>query len=154
MRRYLPAESVAVLAALAGAALAFRLTANWEVVALASNWAETASFYLVMATREFIALDGDHGRLAALPLVIRNLSMEFALAEAIDSFVIRPIFMDGAMHLTGDVAVGVVIGKFLADITFYVPTIISYELRRNYLDATEPHQRRHRSGLAIPASVD
>jgi hypothetical protein len=137
MRRYLPAESLAVLAAIAGGALAFRLTVNWEVAALAANWAETGAFYLVMVTREFIAIQHGHSPRTALTLVARNLTVEFALAEVIDSFVTRPVFMDVAMRTTGNLAIGVVIGKLIGDVTFYLPTIVSYELRRRYVDAPD-----------------
>ncbi len=158
MRRYLPAESASVMATLAGAALAFRLTSNWEATALAGNWSETAAFYLVMVTREFISMQNrGHARLTALPLVIRNLTMEFALAEALDSFVLRPVFMDGAMRMTGDLAIGIVIGKFIADITFYLPTVVSYELRRKYVDgsqAAEPRLGARRPGLESGVSAE
>jgi hypothetical protein len=149
MRRYLPAECLSVFAAIAGAAFAFRLTENWEVAALAGNWAETGAFYLVMVTREFLVMQHGRGRLAALPLVARNLTMEFALAELVDSFITRPIFMDVAMRMTGHLAIGVVIGKILGDVTFYVPTIVSYELRRRYVDAPESRLAEARLAEAL-----
>lgn len=133
--RYLPAEAASVLAALAAASLAWRLTANWEAAALAGNWAELGAFVLVMGVREFASLHGRPGLLAALSIVLRNLTMEFALAEAIDTLITRPVFMDVAERVTGDLTVGICIGKLAADITFYAPTIVSYEFRRRYLDA-------------------
>jgi hypothetical protein len=139
--RYLPAESVALLAALAGGAVAWRLTANWEAAALASNWAETAAFYLVIVTREFLSIVSTQGRLVALPVVLRNLMVEFGPAEALDSLVTRPVFMDVAMRVTGEFAIGVVIGKLVSDDTFYVPTIVSYEFRRRYLEAPQQLNR-------------
>jgi hypothetical protein len=128
MSRYLPAESAALFAAVAGALVGWNLTARFEAAALASNWAEAGAFYLVMAMREFAALQTGRGRLATVRLVLRNLTMEFALAELLDSLIIRPIFMDLGMRAMG-LAVGIIVGKVSADVTFYVPTIISYELR-------------------------
>ena len=39
--------------------------------------------------------------------------------------------MYAAGRLLGDVSAGVIVGKLLADIVFYVPAIAAYELRRS-----------------------
>ena len=41
--------------------------------------------------------------------------------------------MYGAGQLLADVQAGVLVGKFGADIVFYIPTIAACELRRKYL---------------------
>ena len=56
---------------------------------------------------------------------IARLEFGFGFAEYLDSFVIRPS--------AGNVALGLVLGKLIADVTFYVPTIFFYELRKKYI---------------------
>jgi hypothetical protein len=47
-------------------------------------------------------------------------------------FVLRPILLDVILRATDDVLVGVMLGKLLADVAFYVPAVVSHELRRKY----------------------
>lgn len=58
---------------------------------------------------------------------------EFGVAEYFDSFVMRPTMMYLMPRITGNLTLGLILGKFTADVTFYVPTIIFYELRKKYL---------------------
>ena len=55
--------------------------------------------------------------------------LEFGTAEFLDSFVIRPFTMYIFPLLTHNLVLGLLVGKFVADIIFYIPTIIAYELR-------------------------
>lgn len=61
---------------------------------------------------------------------IRNLVFEFGFSEALDSFVVRPFCMYIFPILTNNYGVGIIIGKIVADVSFYIPTIIAYELRK------------------------
>jgi hypothetical protein len=62
--------------------------------------------------------------------VLRNAIFEFGVAELADSFAIRPYAMYFFPQLTGNVVLGLILGKFSADIIFYFPTIIFYEVRK------------------------
>ncbi|HAU99407.1 MAG: hypothetical protein UX04_C0006G0034 [Microgenomates group bacterium GW2011_GWF2_45_18] len=64
---------------------------------------------------------------------IARLEFGFGFAEYLDSFVIRPSAMYFFSTWTGNVALGLVLGKLIADVTFYVPTIFFYELRKKYI---------------------
>ena len=66
--------------------------------------------------------------LRSLPAIIGDLVLEFGAAEALDSLLLRPALMYAGMLLAPNRALGVVAGKLAADLVFYVPTIISYEL--------------------------
>jgi hypothetical protein len=66
----------------------------------------------------------------ALSAVMCALALEFGLAEALDSLLLRPALMYAGVMLAPNTALGVAVGKFAADLVFYVPTIVSYDLLR------------------------
>jgi hypothetical protein len=66
-------------------------------------------------------------------LVLRDLVLEFGLAEALDTLLVRPALMYAAGRLLSDALLGVFVGKLAADVIFYFPTIAAYELRRKYI---------------------
>jgi hypothetical protein len=78
--------------------------------------------------RAAFALNRRYG-LAGAARTARNLFFEFGVAELLDSTVLRPLAMGLGARFFGR-ALGVVVGKFAADVTFYVPVICAYELRR------------------------
>jgi hypothetical protein len=125
LRRYLPAELVCTVTALLGAWAAAALSGSPAAAALAGTWGENVGFYGIMLNRE-IAQRGP----CSLPTVIGDLVLEFGLAEALDSLLLRPALMYAGLMLAPNTALGVVAGKVAADLVFYVPTIVSYELLR------------------------
>ncbi|MFT7616336.1 MAG: hypothetical protein ACI8Y7_001167 [Candidatus Woesearchaeota archaeon] len=64
---------------------------------------------------------------------VRNLLVEFGFSETLDSFIVRPFLMWFFQVWFGNVALGLLVGNILADVSFYIPTIISYELRKKHL---------------------
>ena len=127
LRRYLPAEIVALLAAIAASQLVYFLSGSVAAAAVAGAWGETIAYYGTMALREH--------RTSTLLRATRNLVLEFGVAEVLDSLLIRPALMYAASQLIANVALGVALGKVAADVVFYVPAITAYELRRRYLPA-------------------
>jgi hypothetical protein len=93
-------------------------------------WGENAAYYSVMLVRELLAT-------RSLARALRDLALEFGLAEALDSGVIRPACIYVATQAAADLSLGVFIGKLAADVAFYIPTIFAYELRRYF----EPARR-------------
>jgi hypothetical protein len=128
LRRYLPAEAVSLLGALLAAHVAWQLSdQNPVLAALAGAWGETLAYYATMLVRELTANHGD------VPLALRDLVLEFGVAEALDSLFVRPTLMYAAGQLVANMTAGVLLGKLASDVVFYVPTIAAYELRRRYL---------------------
>jgi hypothetical protein len=121
--RYLPAELVCSLTALLGAWAAATLTGSTAATALAGTWGENVGFYGMILGREIIQRD-----LRALPAILRDLVLEFGLAEALDSLLLRPALMYAGLLLSPNTVLGLVMGKLAADLIFYLPTIVSYEL--------------------------
>ena len=66
---------------------------------------------------------------------MRDLALEFGGAEFLDSLVVRPGAMLVLIALTGNLPLGLVLGKLAADLTFYGAAIGAYELRKRYLGA-------------------
>ena len=139
VKRYAPAEIFATLGAVIGANAVFLLTQNRVVSAYAGAMGDTICFYLVMLTRDIIAGIVQHKsnnkeyRASSLAKDTRNILIEFGPAEILDTLIIRPFLMYFFSSALSSYAFGILLGKISADIVFYFPTIISYELRKKYL---------------------
>ncbi|HLD05447.1 MAG TPA: hypothetical protein VJG90_07035 [Candidatus Nanoarchaeia archaeon] len=66
--------------------------------------------------------------------MFRNLIVEFGPVEYLDSFVLRPFWLAVMPTLISNYTFAIFIGTILADITYYVPTIFFYELRKRWWD--------------------
>ena len=135
LRRYGPAEVMGTLTALVGSFAAFRWTGSEVAAAYGGALGENVGFYGTMLLREF-RLDARSARAAgtrygarAAAVTGAKLLLEFGPAELLDSLIVRPLTMGLATRWLGRAA-GVIAGKLVADVTFYVPVIVSYELRQ------------------------
>jgi hypothetical protein len=124
LRRYLPAELVCIPAALAGAFLLGEPLGGNEGAALGGAIGENAGFYGMMLGREL----RQRGGLAALPRALRDLSLEFGPAEALDSLLLRPALLYLGIALAPHAALGVLAGKLAADAAFYSLAIAAHGL--------------------------
>lgn len=64
---------------------------------------------------------------------LRALAVEFGPAEMLDSCLVRPTLMYYLPRWLGHFASGVLLAKLLADVTFYLPAIASYERSKKRL---------------------
>jgi hypothetical protein len=127
LRRYIPAEVASLIGALLAAQLAWTLSGSVAAAVVAGAWGETTAYYATMLARELVRTQ------ATLLVTLRELVLEFGVAEALDSLLIRPAMMYAGAQLVADVRLGVVLGKLGADVLFYIPTIAAFELRRRHL---------------------
>jgi len=134
LRRYLPAELAGTPSALFCAWAVDRLTGSTAAAAVAATWGENLGFYGLLLARELRR----RGGLSALPAALRDLTLEFGPAEALDRLLLRPALIYIAMLNAPHPALGVLVGKLAADLAFYVPTIASYELLRRRARAKLP----------------
>jgi hypothetical protein len=135
LRRYGVAEIVGTCAALFGAWLVQRLGGNAVAAAYGGAFGENIGFYGTIVVRDFVAerrgaraagvVFGPAGALRTAG----ELLLEFGPAELFDSLVVRPLAMGVGTRLLGW-RLGVVAGKLVADVTFYVPVILTHEMRR------------------------
>jgi len=138
-RRYLPAEALSLTATVGGGLLAFRTTGSELSTALAATWAGNVAFFgyillldVRLARRQRQAA-GRAYTLATFGQNLRALVAEFGVAELADSLLIRPALMLWVPRWLGHMGWGITLAKFLADVTFYIPAIIGYELSKKRL---------------------
>jgi hypothetical protein len=150
-RRYLLAEIVGTLSALAAALTAHALTGSLAPAALAGSVAETVAYYGVILRRavpRLYAAEVGTGPVRRLLRTGRSLLAEvsdFVAAELVDTVLVRPGLIYLAAGWAGSgvagfgggtgsgVAAGLLIGKLLADVGFYAVVIPSYELRKRLI---------------------
>jgi hypothetical protein len=138
-RRYLPAEIISIITTLAAAGLAYSFSGNLITTALAATWGGNIGYFGFILLID-VQQVRKHCRLLKKPYTnnlflknIKALVIEFGVAEITDSFFIRPALMYYLPILFGNLPLGILIAKLVADITFYVTAITSYELSKKYL---------------------
>jgi hypothetical protein len=147
LKRYGIAEVAGLCTALVGSLAARALTGSEIAAAYGGAIGENLGYYGIIVGRE-VAHDrraafaaGRVYGLAGAGRTARNLAMEFGVAEVFDSGVLRPLAMGLGARVFGS-GVGVIVGKLAADLTFYVPVICAYELRRYLARASERARAR------------
>jgi hypothetical protein len=136
LKRYGLAELLGTAGALLAAALANAAGLSLVAVGYAGAIGENVGFYgtillrQVAADRRLAAATGQAYGDARLWVTARELLLEFGPAELLDSLVVRPLAMGLGVRLLGQ-GTGIVVGKLAADVTFYVPVILTFEARRS-----------------------
>lgn len=136
LHRYGPAEVISTIATLAAALVVQRTHGSDLNLALVSTWAGNLTYYGwvlsqdIRRTRHHLRARSMRYTLGGLAGNVRSLVIEFGPAEALDALLFRPTLMFWVPRWLHSVPRGVLIGKFAADLLFYVPTIFSYELSR------------------------
>jgi hypothetical protein len=137
LRRYLPAELLGLPAALLGGWAGSALADNLAAAAIGATWAEVVGYYLVVIARDLRA-NARFGLVRGGLVTARNALLEFGPAQLLDSLVIRPAALFAGMTFIPDLITGILVGKLIADLVFYVPTVIAFELRTRLLPARPP----------------
>lgn len=147
LRRYGPAELLALAGALAGFLAVDAATGNHAAAAFGAAAGDNLAYYGALLARELrgrIALARRPSeRLRAVAGSLRALACEFGPAEALDSTVVRPACTTIATSVLGPGA-GVVVAKVVADLAFYAPVIATYELRRLHTERPLPAEASSR----------
>ena len=139
VRRYLPAEILSVIVTLVASLVVFKATGSNVTTALAGTWAGNIAYfgYILVADiwKTYFAcqVNANTYRFSTFIRNFQALLVEFGFAEVIDSFLIRPALMYYLPLLVGNLAGGILLAKFAADITFYIPAIIGYEFSKKKL---------------------
>ena len=139
LRRYLPAEVIATVTAIAGAAAAHHLTGSLVAAAVAGTISENIGYYGYFAITETARHYRSHKHHPPLKRIgltaaktVRDMLVEFGPAEFLDSFLFRPLFMYLGPQLLPNFALGIFAGKVAADLIFYTFAIIGYEFRKRW----------------------
>ncbi len=142
--RYLVAE----LAGLTTALLAALAVTSWDpdrlaIAAYASALGEGVGFYAGFLIVRYLREEIDGPPRRRIAVIVAAAVVEFGPAEIVDTALIRPAAMFLGSLATGNVIIGVLIGKVAADIVFYGLAITSYEvLVRRFL-------RRFRRSVSV-----
>jgi hypothetical protein len=128
LRRYGPPELLGTVAALVGASLAQQMSSSEMAAAVTANWTEAIAYYGLIIIRDLWA-DGRSSPHAALT-IIRSLVIEFGPAELLNLTLIRNATLYAGITMASSLAMGVIAGKIVADILFYLMAVASYELLR------------------------
>ncbi|MET0734884.1 MAG: hypothetical protein ABWY55_04470 [Microbacterium sp.] len=132
-RRYGPAELGCLVTMVIASALAAQVTASPLLLAIAAIAGATVGFYgvlIVTVMREQLALLAPgHGRVRrAILRSIGLLIAEFGVAEILDTFFYRPLLMMAGVIVVGDAFWGLILGKVVSDIAFYVISGVSFRV--------------------------
>lgn len=138
LRRYLPAEIVGTIMALTAASIIHFGTHSALASAFAGTWGENFGYYgcilfqEIRASRRQYQKKNKRYKIISFFQNLRNLILDFGIAEWIDSGLVRPFFMYAFPKILGNFALGITSGKIAADIIFYIGVIIAYELRKKH----------------------
>jgi hypothetical protein len=135
IRRYGPSELGGLTLAFGGSWLMLTATGSTIAAAYGGSIGEALGFYGYLVTRELIKEAYFAGARRApygareMMRTWRGLLLEFGPAELLDTGLIRPLAMGLGTSLLGW-GPGIVLGKLVADVAFYLPVIWIYERRQ------------------------
>jgi hypothetical protein len=134
LRRYGPSEILGTLVTVGVTTGVQQITGSTIAAAYVGTLAEVTVYYGVMILRETVREAYEAGK-QRVPYgttevlgVMRNLMLEFGLAEALDSGLLRPVCLGLGLRFVGG-QLGVLVGKLVADVVFYGPVLAIYEWR-------------------------
>jgi len=139
VKRYLLADVLSTILSLLTAWGIFETTADRVLAAFVGSAVASLVFYFTIAfsdVRKSIKqhrIDNEKYKIKSFLIDFRNLIIEFGPAELLDVLAVRPFFMYLIPKLTGDFISGTFIGKMIADVIFFIPAIIMFELRKKHL---------------------
>jgi hypothetical protein len=139
LRRYLLADILSTVLSLATAWIIHRTTGDNVLAAFVGSAMASISFYGIIAYGD-VRKSLKHHRKHALRYNfksyfkdLRNLLIEFGPSEILDVLAVRPFFMYLMPKLMGEFLLGTFVGKMIADVVFFIPAVIMYEIRKKHL---------------------
>lgn len=140
IKRYLLADVLSTALSLGTAWLIMEQSGDRVLAAFVGSAIASVVFYFTVAfsdVRKSIKqhkIDNEKYKTKSFLIDFRNLIIEFGPAELLDVLAVRPFFMYLIPKLTGDFLLGTFIGKMIADVIFFIPAIIMFELRKKHLE--------------------
>lgn len=132
LKRYAFAELVGIVFALVFSNLSMIFFGNIIVSGFIGTWADNLGFYGTMVSKDLKKRRKINKKLGINDYLIqlRNIIIEFGPAEYLDSFLIRPFYLIFSPYTISNYSLAIFIGTILADVTYFIPTIIFYEIRK------------------------
>jgi len=138
LKRYLLAEIVGTITAIAAASTAHSFYGNLILIAYAGSLGEAIGFYSTVFTQNIVSInkknkvENKQFTFSDFSIIFTNIVLEFGPAGIIDGLLLRPFFMFLFPILLKDFTLGILVGKIIGDITFYCLVILSYELKKKH----------------------
>ena len=139
LRRYLLADILSTVLSLATAWVIYRTTGDSVLAAFVGSAMASISFYGIIAYNDVRKSLKHHRKhdlsygFVAYFKDLRNLIIEFGPSEILDVMAVRPFFMYLMPKIIGEFVLGTFIGKMMADVVFFIPAIVMYEVRKKHL---------------------
>lgn len=139
LKRYLPAEIVGTITALVAASIFHFFTSNLVFIAYAGSIGEAIGFYATVFIQQLLQTNKVNkaiGKLFSFSDFMKisgAIAVEFGIAGLVDDLTLRPFFMYLFPILLNNFTLGIVLGKLVGDISFYMLVILSYELKKKKL---------------------
>lgn len=122
---------LATLAAIISATAFKFLTGNNIVAGVLATWVDNVVFYGYISFQDLKKKRRKRGlSLGTLFRHMRNMFVEFGPAEYLDSFLLRPFYLSSFPYVIGNYPLAILLGSVAAEVTFFIPVIIFYELRK------------------------
>ena len=140
LKRYLLADIICTIFSMFTAWAIMESSGDRVLAAFIGSAVASVGFYGIIAfsdVRKSMKIHSSENRkykIKSFLVDFRNLIIEFGPAEILDVLAVRPFFMYLIPKVTGEFLLGTFIGKMIADVIFFVPAILMYELRKKHLD--------------------
>lgn len=138
LKRYLPAEVVGTITAIAAASIAHFFSTNLILIAYAGSLGEAIGFYSTVAIQNILVVVNKNKvvrkrfNISDLVKIVVDMLFEFGIAGMIDGLILRPLFMYLFTLYLSSFTLGILLGKIAGDITFYMLVISSYEIKKRF----------------------
>lgn len=131
-KRYAFAEAIAIAISIPTANVILWLSSNYIISGIITTFVESVTFYSLIVLKDLNERRHNTGRLRFSDYMkqLRKTFIEFGPAEYLDGFIIRPFYLSFFPYIIPYYSLAIFTGTMLANITYYIPVIISYELHR------------------------
>ena len=136
LKRYLPAEIIGTVTAVAAACITHLFSDNLIFIAYAGSLGEGIGFYSTVFIQHVVLFSKGRRRenktvsFSDLSKITGHIVLEFGPAGLIDGLLLRPFFLYLLPILMQNFTLGILVGKIAGDVTFYILVILSYEIHK------------------------
>ncbi len=118
---------LATLSSIVSASIIKSITGNNILAGVGATWIDNITFYGYVYLKD---VKRKNFTLTNFIKQIRNMIIEFGPAEYLDTFLVRPFFLSVVPYFINNYQLAILLGSLLAEITYFIPVITFYELRK------------------------
>ncbi|MCC7029318.1 MAG: hypothetical protein IT257_03360 [Chitinophagaceae bacterium] len=134
IKRYLPAELLSVIVTMLAAKVTYEMSGSLISTAIAATWAGNISYFGYILVNDVVIANKRCTTLSEkfsdrhFSVILKAMALEFGVAELIDTILVRPAMMYYFPLWLNNLSLGIFTAKIVADLLFYIPAIICYEI--------------------------